>query len=106
LDMLDADDRRTTPFLFLTQRSAHRRIDALDTSFPACGKHIGHLLAISSPTRDSARDPVLQVIRMSDDGNRVLPIVGKRLEAHGGMLRGAHANHTGRHTSANVRPLA
>jgi hypothetical protein len=28
---------------------------------------------------------------MSNDGNRVLPIVGKRLQAHVGMLRG-HTN--------------
>src|SRR5258708_7474289 len=69
LDMLDADDRRATPLLFLTHRSAQRRIDAVDTSFPTRGKHIGNTLAVAGPARDRTRDPVLQVVRMSNDGN-------------------------------------
>src|SRR5450755_2420105 len=66
-------------------------LDAVDTSFPARGKHIGNTLAVAGPARDRTRDSVLQVVRMSNDGNRVLPIVGKRLQAHGGMLR-EHTN--------------
>ena len=89
--MLDADDRRATPLLFLTHRSAQRGIDVVDTSFPARGKHIGNTLAVAGPARDRTRDSVLQVVRMSNDGNRVLPIVGKRLQAHVGMLR-EHTN--------------
>src|SRR5579862_9333888 len=89
--MLDADDRRATPLLFLTHRSAQRGLDAVDTSFPACGKHVGNTLAVAGPARDRTRDSVLQVVRMSNDGNRVLPIVGKRLQAHVGMLR-EHTN--------------
>jgi len=44
---IEETNLRATLLLVLTHRSARRGIDAVDTSFPARGKHIGHTLAVA-----------------------------------------------------------
>ena len=82
LDVVHADDRRSTTFLFLAQRATGCGMDSVDTRFSARDEDVRDVLAGIGPPCDCARQPVLQVVRMCNHRHGGLPILGKRLKAH------------------------
>ena len=70
-----ADDRRALPFLGLAQRARLGRRHAVDARLAARREDVRHLLALARPARDRARDAVLAVVGVRDDGHRTLPVL-------------------------------
>ncbi len=72
----DADKGGPAHFLIHPQRPDGRRVHARDAGLAAGGQHIGHLLALPGPPGHGRGGAVLQVIRVRNDGDGSLPVLG------------------------------
>jgi hypothetical protein len=72
------DPGRAAALLLLAQGSRLVWMDAVDPRFPAGGKQVRDLLALTGPASNGGCGAVLEIVRVGSDTQRALPVLAQR----------------------------